>query len=214
MSAIIALIIAVLFALWGYNKRLYPAWAFAFNVIIASYLGLMLTPAVLGWKLAGGLVNILGPYANVVIMITITALYLAISQILSKFYLTNTYCISFPRWVDNIGGAVLGFIGGYIIANFILYALASSPLKTDTIFKKFIPSNTGNTLVGTCRFVSSLSLQYGDGNISKAARVVNVPVVAEPQTIKKSTDSNQTAPIIETLQKRDEIPDLNEQTEQ
>ncbi|MFA5293430.1 MAG: hypothetical protein WC496_10400 [Phycisphaerae bacterium] len=55
MTGIISLIVAALFGLWGYKKRLFPAWSFAFNVIIAVYLGVMLTPNIL--ESAGGLLD-------------------------------------------------------------------------------------------------------------------------------------------------------------
>ncbi|HBG26206.1 MAG: hypothetical protein A2Y10_09625 [Planctomycetes bacterium GWF2_41_51] len=217
MSALISIIIAVIFGLWGYHKRLYPAWAFLFNVMIAAYLGLMLTPTILALKSAGGIMVQLGPWANSLTMIIITALYLTISQLLSKFYLTNTYCVSFPRWVDNFGGVVLGFLGGYILANIMLFALANTPLKSNSIASKFIPANEGQTLVSTCSYISSFSLQCTELNITKAAQKIKyLPMVAKP--VEKKTpikqDSNQPIPAKTIQPESDKVLDINEQTEE
>lgn len=185
MSGIISLIVAALLGYWGYHKRLFPAWAFIFNVLVAVYLGLMLSPVILEAQSAGGLLNFLGPYVNVVIMLIITALYFFIAQLLSLHFLTNTYSVSFPLWVDNLGGLVLGFIGGFIIANFLLFAINISPIKNIKFVSKYVPDNSGRTIVHSCQFVSSLSLQLGDLAIAKAYEIITRPLITEPK--KKET---------------------------
>jgi uncharacterized membrane protein required for colicin V production len=200
MSEIISLIVAVLFGVWGYKKRLFPAWAFAFNVIIAVYLAVMLTPNIL--KLAGGLLDTLGSYANVTVMIVLAVLYFVIAHFLSTIYLTGTYCISFHKVVDYGGGLILGFAGGLLIAHFILFSVAASPLKEISLVSKYLPAgmeqSSGKHIVNACRFVSSCSLQYGDTNIAKAIEIIsgtapaNQPQTAVPKT--KLPDSNQMTP--------------------
>ncbi|MBU1260829.1 MAG: hypothetical protein KKE31_06385 [Planctomycetes bacterium] len=87
ISIIISLIVAVLFGFWGYGKKLFPVWAFAFNVIIAVYLGVMLTPAIL--KPAGEMLKFLGAYTNVTVMLAAAIIYFVIAQFLSTKYLTG-----------------------------------------------------------------------------------------------------------------------------
>lgn|GEM_PF-2895610 len=168
MSTIIALLVAAVFGLWGYHKKLYPTWAFLFNVLIASYLGLVLTPAVLNVEAVGDLAARLGTFANAAVMLAIFGVYLALSQFLSFYYLTNTYCVSFPKFVDDLGGALLGFGGGYVIANILLFALAISPLNEHSLTQKFIPDNDGRTVINACRYISSFSLQGVDDDLVKA----------------------------------------------
>jgi len=217
MSVIISIIVAAIFALWGYHKKLYPTWAFVFNVVVAAYLGLMITPAVFDWKPIGGLLAILGPYAKVLLMFIVTALYLVVSQLLSTFYLTTTYCVSFPKLFDDFGGMLLGFFGGYVIASIVLFLLAASPLKNDSLTSKFIPDNSGKAVIKACRFVSSISLQLGDENIDKAAGLLKIlpvtkstppRVVAEPNSVKTQTPADQ-QPQIQSPRKQ-EVFDFNQ----
>ena len=207
MSGFIVLIVAASFGLWGYHKRLYPVWAFTFNVLIAVYLGLMLTPTILEIESAGEMLKKVGPYANVLVMTLTAVIYLVIAQFISSNFLTKTYCISFHKWVDNIGGMVLGFTAGLIIINFIFFVLAASPLKSIPKVSKFIPNNTGDTVIHSCKFVSELSLQYGDKNIAKAIEIINQPPVF--------SDSNSCDPKTESVpqntQSKRTIPDINEQ---
>jgi len=220
MSGIISLIVAALFGLWGYKKRLFPAWAFAFNVIIAVYLGVMLTPNIL--ELAGGLLDSLGSYANVTVMIVLAVLYFVIVHFLSTIYLTGTYCISFHKMVDSGGGLILGFAGGLLIANFILFSIAASPLKEISLVSKYLPAcmeqSSGNHVINACRFVSNCSLQYGDKNIAKAIEIISrtdaanqpQPKTAAPKA--KLPDSNQASPSLKKpiIKDRDAILDSNE----
>ncbi len=184
LSIIIVLIVAVLFGLWGYGKRLYPVWAFAFNVIMAVYLGVMLTPTIL--ETAGERLESLGTYDNVTVMVATAFLYFLIAQLLCTKYQTGTYSVSFPKWVDNTGGLILGLAGGFLIANFILFAIAVSPLKENPLVSKYTPipagmeRASGKHIVNACEFVSSCSLQYGDKSVLKAIEVISRPGVQTP----------------------------------
>lgn len=191
MSAIIALVAAAIFGIWGYHKRLYPMWAFLFNVLVAAYLGLFLTPAILKIEAAGELVGRLGTYANAAVLLAVFGLYLALSQFLSFYYLTNTYCVSFPRFVDDFGGALLGFAGGYITANILLFALAISPLNAHPLTQKFIPDNDGRAVKKACRYISSFSLQGTNGDIAKAIEKIKASYAKiQPKPVEQPTPQN------------------------
>ena len=148
MSELISLIIAALFGVWAYKKGLFATWAFLFNVIIAVYLGLMLTSPVLSW--AGQRLNFLGSYANVVVMVVIAAVYFIITNYLSSTFLTTTYYAIFPVIVDKISSPILGFVGEFVPRNsedswavqrhdgswhllFLLIPLISLPLRIGAI---------------------------------------------------------------------------------
>lgn len=179
-------------------------WAFLFNVLVAAYLGLVLTSTLLNITAVGELAARLGTWANAAVLLAIFCVYLALSQFLSFYYLTNTYCVSFPGFVDDFGGALLGFAGGYITANILLFALAVSPLNEHSLTQKFIPDNDGRTVVKACRYISSFSLQGVDDDIMKAVEKIKAGYAdkikpVEPQTPQnknlaaagKSPDSNQ-----------------------
>lgn len=183
-------------------------WAFLFNVLIATYLALVLTPAVLEIKAVGELTGFLGTWTNAAILLAIFGIYLALSQLLSFYYLTNTYCVSFPRLVDDFGGALLGFAGGYITANILLFALAISPLNGNSFTQKFIPDNDGHTVVNACRYISSFSLQGIDDDLLKAIEKIKaLPALANKPAEKQTPpadDSNKPALAAE------EKPDSNQ----
>ncbi|MDD5011574.1 MAG: hypothetical protein PHQ00_05585 [Phycisphaerae bacterium] len=216
ITIIIALIVALIFALWGYGKKLFPVWAFAFNVIIAVYLGVMLSPTIA--ESAGGTLEFLGAYTDVAVMFAIAIIYFVTAQFLSNKYLTNTYCVSFPKAVNDIGAAILAFAGGFLIANFILFAVSASPLKEIPIISKCIPADmkkiSSKPVIRACKFVSGCSLQYGDQKICKAIETISwrcevrtPPKAAAPKDANLPTP-NQPAPVLS--QPRNTIPDLNE----
>jgi hypothetical protein len=209
ISIIISLIVAVLFGLWGYGKKLFPVWAFAFNVIIAVYLGVMLTPSIL--EPAGEMLKSLGTYTNVTVMLAVAIIYFVIAQFLSTNYLTGTYCVSFNKAANNAGGLILGFAGGFLIANFVLFVIAASPLKEISWVEKCIPADmektSGKQIVKACKFVSGFSLQYGDKSISKAIETISRRSLVQipPKTI--TPQANQPKPALE--QPQNTVPDSN-----
>ncbi len=216
ITIIIALIVAVIFGLWGCGKKLFPIWAFAFNVIIAVYLGVMLAPTIA--ESAGQRLEFLDAYADIAVMLATAIIYFIIAQFLSTKYLTGTYCVSFPKAVNDIGGAILAFAGGFLIANFVLFAVSASPLKGISIASRCIPADMEKTssksVIKACKFVSGVSLQYGDKNICKAIETISLrsevqvpPQTATPKDANLPT-SNQPEPILERPSST--TPDLNE----
>ena len=214
MVLIFTLIIAGFFGLWGYKKGLFAVWPFAFNAILAVYLGVMLAPMVL--DLAGEYLDSLGSSANITVMFLITLIYFIISQFISFIYLTKTFCVSLPRLVDTICGAILAFAGGLLITNFILFTIAISPLRDISYISKYLPAGMENSsrehIINACQFVSTCSLQYGDKNICKAIEIVSrtyqkpsIPIETRPNPV-KSDQTTTTAP----KQSRRTIPESNE----
>jgi hypothetical protein len=215
MTIILSLIIAALFGLWGYKKGLFGVWPFAFNTILAVYLGVMLTPMVL--DLAGEYLNFLGSSANITVMFLIALIYFIITQFISFIYLTKTFCVSFPRLVDTISGATLAFAGGLLITNFIFFTIAVSPLRDISYISKYIPACMENSsrehIIKACQFVSACSLQYGDKNICKAIKIVSrsepkppIPVEIKPNPV----ESGQTTATPAPKPSRRTIPESNE----
>jgi hypothetical protein len=221
MTCIFTLIVAALFGLWGYKKGLFAVWPFAFNTVLAVYLGVMITPMVL--DLAGEYLDFLGPSANITVMFLVALIYFIIAQSISFIYLTKTFCISLPRLVDTIGGAILAFAGGLLITNFILFTIAISPLKDISYISKYLPAGMENSsrdhVINACQIVSACSLQYGDMKICKAIKIVSrsecqkpsicqkpaIPVETKPKPI----ESNQTT-TTPPKQSRRTIPEANE----
>jgi hypothetical protein len=216
ITIIIALIVAVIFGLWGYGKKLFPVWAFAFNVIIAVYLGVMLSPTIA--ESAGQRLKFLDAYAHITVMLAIAIFYFIIAQFLSNKYLTNSYCVSFPKAVNDIGAAILAFAGGFLIANFVLFAVSASPLKGISVVSRCIPADMAKTsskpIIKACKLVSGFSLQYGDKKIYKAIETLSrrsevqvSPKAATPKDTNLPTP-NQPEPILERPSST--TPDLNE----
>lgn len=217
MSGIISFIVAAIFALWGYQKRLYPAWAFIFNVLIATYLGMMLTPAIMNLT-QGGPIQILGDWQKTVIVSFIFIFYLGLSQLLSHYYLTNTFAISFPKWIDELGGALLAFIGGYIMTNMLLFALSSSPLKNNSLLANVIPTNEGQTIRKVCNFISSFSVQdQTDENIAKMIEKFKSMAMSaqqnQPKTQPQKNEPNRPVPAQKILPDNNKKIDTNDQSE-
>jgi hypothetical protein len=214
VSGFLSIIVGAVFGLWGYHKRLFPAWALIFNVLVAVYLSVMLTPAFA--DKAGGYASILGPWSNCAILVLIFAIYLALSELLSKFYLTNTYCVSFPKWVDSIGGAFCGFLAGYIIATFFFFALASSPIKNNAYISKYVPKNNGTTAARACGFISSFSLQSSDTISQALDKIKTLPIIVKniSKDISVKPAEKKSIQVTQNQPAEHKVMDVNEKTGQ
>jgi uncharacterized membrane protein required for colicin V production len=219
MTFFISLIIAILFGLWGYKKGLFAVWPFAFNTVLAVYFGIMLTPTIL--DMAGQYLKPLGTSASVIVMFTVAFIYFVMAQLISFVYLTKTFCISLPRLLDIIGGAILAFLGGLLIANFMFFTIAVSPFKDISYISKYLPADMENSsrrhIFKACEFVANCSLQYEDKQILTAIEVVsrsadNKPLIpaetkpAEPKAKPKQVESSGPA----SKQHKQTIPEINE----
>ncbi|MDD5134598.1 MAG: hypothetical protein PHP01_04240 [Phycisphaerae bacterium] len=186
----IILIIAVGFALLGYKKTLYPTWAFVFNIIVAVYLGVMTGPQIVD-KL-GIFRMCVGNFAYPACILAVAVIYFLIVQLFTFRFFTSVYCVSFPVILNKMGGAILGFWAGAVIAGFVLFLINISPLTSYSAINffrggKLLPQKANAVVYKTCNFVHSISLQSCPTSIAEQFEKISADW---RQAGKTKTDSN------------------------
>ena len=161
MTLIITIIVGILFALLGMKKTFYPMWALLFNVLLAIYLAVMLTPIIIDkFKI----IDSFGNYSYALCLLSIAVAVFAVAQLLTFRFLTAVYCVSFPAILNNAGAAILGFLTGFAVANFIIFIITITPITGNPSLDKLSKDaqsygNVDSYLISTCKVINKLSLQ-------------------------------------------------------
>ena len=112
----IAVIAGIVFAVVGIRRGLCPTWALVFNILIAIYLSVMLTPAMLRlFDDADGF-----QYHRPICVAALAIAFFGILQA-GAIVLIGTFEASLPRMFDIVGSGVLGFLSGYLACVFFLF---------------------------------------------------------------------------------------------
>ena len=174
MTLIITIITGVVFALLGMKKTFYPMWAHLFNVLLAIYLAVMLTPTVME---KFEIFSSFGSYSLAICLLSIAAAVFVVAGLLTFRFLTAVYCVSFPPILNNVGAAVLGFLTGFIAANFIIFVITITPISGNPSLEKFsdaakASSEVNSYIISTCNVINKLSLQCDEKAAQKAVEYI------------------------------------------
>ncbi len=193
MPKLIIIVVGLVFALIGYRKTWYPSWAYLFNVLIAVYISIMITPQVVD-KLAV-VRHYLGGYSYAVFALTVAAVIFAVMHFLSFRYFTVAANVPFLKICDSVGAAILGFLTGVVIAGFLLFLIAITPLSKYSMVKNFTqgrqdPDRISCVIAGSCHFIHDISLQpIPDG----PKRQLEWVIMGWNRTVEKLEDANSSA---------------------
>jgi hypothetical protein len=164
------ILVGIIAAWLGREMRFYSAWALLFNILVSMYLGVMLTPVLIGvitdqsvsyYHCATGVAGI--AIIAFIILHTFTAI-----------FLTADVEIRFPRMFDGVGSAILAFLSGYLVCNFVILVICIMPFTKNSTVENIIKqakltSVAVPSVAVACDFVGTMSMQcYGDA----AERVV------------------------------------------
>ncbi|MHC4741778.1 MAG: CvpA family protein [Planctomycetota bacterium] len=117
------------FFVWlGVKRGFYEMWTMLFNVVVSVYTAIYLTPVIVDTLPGAGDTS----YGTA---FTLTALAVGLFFVLgitSLTLFTGRFKVAFPKMLDNLGAAVLGFLGGLLIWSFIALVISASPAgRTD-----------------------------------------------------------------------------------
>lgn len=157
----VAIVISGLMAWLGLRKGVYAMAATAFNLLMAIYTGVLTIPLVL--KTSPGL-ETSGYYAAFCLLILITACFVLLQGICYYFFLRGADVV-FPNLFDRVGGCLLGFVSGYVLAGILCLAVCMMPFSRMDFIQGFFPSERlecfcGKTTAKVCHVMSTWSLQY------------------------------------------------------
>ena len=174
MALLITIIAGIVFALLGLKKTFYPMWALLFNVLLAIYVAVMLTPTVLE-KIET--LSSFGNYSGVLCLGSIALVVFVVAQLLTFRFLTAVYCVSFPVILNNIGAGILGFMTGFAISNFVIFLISVTPILENPSLKKLSSDaealgGVNSYVVSTCNVINEMSLQYREKAPAKAVEYI------------------------------------------
>ena len=162
----VAVLVGIVFAFIGKQKGFFVMWAALFNVLVAIYLGIMLTPIFVKYITAVTDSSL----HRAVCLSVLTIVIFTILQTIASTFFTGTFVVTFPKIFDNIGAGILSFILGYLVCNFIFLALCISQFSEHTFVSKLcgqdsLKSTAVPSIAKACKFVASASMQHENGGI-------------------------------------------------
>ena len=159
----VVILVGLLVGIFGIRKGFFVMWGTVFNVLISIYLGVMLTPLIVGTFQKEGV----SCYCCAGCVAGVTLLLFAILESIVYCCLFKGSKVILPWAVDTFGAGMLGFVCGYIACSFLLLVIGIMPVETP--FKggffdkeKLVAVGEG-PVVKSCDIVGSLSLQFRKG---------------------------------------------------
>lgn len=159
-----AILVGIGLAVVGVKQGLFVMWSTLFNISIAVYLGVMITPWIIG-MVAEDLVSY---YHCAVCVLIVGITVFTLLQVITSVFFTGTYEVSFPRFLENIAGALTGFLSGYLVCTFLFFVICVAPfsrsdLVTGLFGERGFADSATPSVVAVCNIVGAISLQGYEG---------------------------------------------------
>ena len=129
----IGILIGATLAYHAIKIGFYETWVSLFNIIIAVYLSIFLTPIVVELIPTAGEDT---PYATLLTLISIAAAVFLILHGIAYIFFTSQFKVSFPKTFNILLSAFLGFWAGLLIWSFITILIAVTPITENSFVKR------------------------------------------------------------------------------
>jgi hypothetical protein len=171
MIFLLGIVFSIIFAAAVIKKGLYVNWARLVNLVLSIYLSVFLTPSISRCSTFVAETR----YGYPLCMIIIAAAVFLILHTFTTTFLTGIFKISFPKFLNLTGSAVLGFICGLLVWSFGCFVILLTPIPHSSIAQSLkLPSQLVQASVTplrmTCGFVNFCSFQ---GEKADAAKVLD-----------------------------------------
>ena len=159
-----AVVAGVIFAVIGIRKSFFPMWAMLFNILVSIYLSIMLSPLIV--QIRPDMDQLRYYLAACVAVIAVMAF--IILQVIKTSFLAQISESLCPRFFDNVGAAILGFLSGYVVFSFVFLAVCIMPFSEPSFMKGILGDGVSTPsgakpVVKACNFVAKASMQcYSD----------------------------------------------------
>jgi uncharacterized membrane protein required for colicin V production len=164
MITIIAIAVALFFAVIGLRLGYFRAWMMLFNILVSIYLAVMLAPVI------PGLIPCVRDYhyRYPVFVIVVAVIIFAILHSIT-ITLMETFKASCHRVLDLVFSAMFGFISGYLIIVFIFFVVCLIPLKKPWFvsWQDKSTAKAGKPVVAACDFIGFISIHTCQGTASE-----------------------------------------------
>lgn len=155
--------IALLVGIIGARKGFFAMWGTFFNVLVAIYLGVMLTPLIIGTFQKEGV----SCYCCAGCVGGISLFVFAILEVIAYCCFFKDGKVVLPWLLDTLGAGMLGFVCGYIVCSFVFLVIGimpvESPFERNFFDKEKLVATGKGPVVKSCDFVGGISLQFKKG---------------------------------------------------
>ena len=177
----LTVMIGALAVIIGFRKGFFFMWAILFNLLIAIYLGVMLTPTIVG--LIPGIED--NGYHRAGCVVGIAFVTFAFLYTIAIVYFAADSKITLPQFLDKVGTCLISFFVGYLICSFIFFVVCVMPFSKAPLMKKILdkekqaPSAVA-AVQKSCNFIGALSLQHRENPTPQiVAWLIDAPDKAE-----------------------------------
>jgi hypothetical protein len=177
---LLGILIAVLFALSARKMGFYHTWTMLFNLIIAIYLAIRLGPLLDDYLPA----SVSAQYSKTFTMLAVATGAFLILQGVAYALLIGQFEVTFPRIVSALGTGLLGFLAGFLVWSFAIFAFYTTPLWQSQSVKEiglnaktFEEAKTQPYLVWWCNFLDKF---ISSGNNPDSAEKTMKEMVTKP----------------------------------
>jgi len=125
------ILFAALLAWVGFKVGFYQIWTTLFNVLIAVYLAIHLSGVIIEIIPAAGSTEI---SKTLCMLVTATAIFLILHGFAYVFLLSQ-FSVTFPKILDTIGAAFLGFLTGFLIWSFVCLVICTGPIGKNAVVR-------------------------------------------------------------------------------
>lgn len=159
-----AVLVGVIFAVIGIRKSFYPMWMMLFNILVSIYLAVMLSPLIV--QIRPDMDQLRYYFAACVAVIAVMAF--IILQVIKTSFLAEISESLCPRFFDNVGAGILGFLSGYVVISFAFLVVCIMPFSEQSFMKGILGDGVSTPsgvkpVVKACDFVAKASMQvYSD----------------------------------------------------
>lgn len=183
------------------SGNFYKMWAILFNIIIAIYLSIMVSPFIIT-MIPSDIAGL--DYQIAACVLGIAILIFGILQTIAVVFLTGDCEIKFPKLFDSIGSSIFGFLCGWFAVSFIVLVFCIMPfMKSENR-----PDKPGQlavkSVVTASNFISSISIQRYNGQAQKIIDKLTSEILSKPKNTYEKVEEDQ----YDTLEPRDQLDDL------
>ncbi len=187
----IGILVGVLFVWLAVKMGFYETWAMLFNIVIAVYLAIFLSPTILKFVPAAGDTS----YGSALMVVAVAVASFLILHVISYIFLTGQYKVPFPKVFDLLGSSILGFLAGFLVWSFASFLISITPISKNTFAKQagFTGRQTSTSVIcWWCDLVNSAvssrdseqtTKQAIDKLLKKKQTKPAAPVPAEPNQL-------------------------------
>lgn len=148
-----AILVGAVFGLFAARKGLHFVWPTFLNICVAVYLAVFLSPTV---------IQNIGEYgrrfwAAPVCMLVLGLICFGLLQSVAVAFFSGRY--TFPKTVDVLGSAVLGFLAGFMVTGFAGVLILSIPDSRESYFADQLEGLTEASVIRACNCIDCATFQ-------------------------------------------------------